>query len=182
MCYITFEGQFRCWLDLSILILAQKCFSDNSCPVVNINASILLVKSLHEKQQRKERLWGTDLGIRTLTKELEVPSKPNLSPIPWLPLPMHCSTRPHPQGGRAQTPARKPKGGRALTFGKELERTAEHTEVTQNQYYNSRITKRTETTAASEVPKLQVTRRLFALFLTSSLDIHFWPWSVTTLY
>lgn len=38
VCYITFEGQFRCWLDLSILISAQKCFSDNSCPVVDINA------------------------------------------------------------------------------------------------------------------------------------------------
>lgn len=80
----------------------------------------LLVKSLHEKQQRKERLWGTDLGIRTLTKELEVPSKPNLSPIPWLPLPMHCSTRPHPQGGRAQTPAHKPKEGGLWRSGKNL--------------------------------------------------------------
>lgn len=80
-----------------------------------------------------------------------------------------------PTRGQSADARAQPKGGRALTLGKELERTAEHTEVTQNQYYNSRITKRTETTAASEVPKLQVTRRLFALFLTSSLDIHFWP-------
>lgn len=38
VCYIIFKGQFRCWLDLSILISAQKCFRDNSCPVLGINA------------------------------------------------------------------------------------------------------------------------------------------------
>lgn len=79
-----------------------------------MHIDFLLVKSLHEKQQRKERLWGTDLGIRTLSKELEVPSNPHLPTIPRLPLPMHCSTGFAHKGAERRHPRAHPKRGKAL--------------------------------------------------------------------
>lgn len=164
VCCIIFEGQFRCWLVLSILISVQKCFSDNSCLVLDINVYLFPTGKILTCRAAKKRasINGTDLGMRTLTKEPEVPSNPKrCSPSPWLPLPMNCSTLLQPHGGRAQTPARtsqRREGSvptssdwhRALTFVKEnlwelLNIQKTHKRNTERT--NSRTTKRTETTS-----------------------------------
>lgn len=147
VCCIILEGQFRCWLDLSILISAQKCFSDNSCPVLDINAYLFPTGKIFTCKAAKKRasIYGTDLGMRILTKELEIPSNPKRSTIPRLPLPVNCNAQLRPQGGRAQTPAHIPKERGLCSHQlplapstdlreRELERTVEHTETTQKKH------------------------------------------------
>lgn len=115
MCYIIFEGQFRCWLDLSILISAQKCFSDNSCPVLDINAYLFPTGKILTCKAAKKRasIHGTDLGMRTLSKELEVPSNPKLSTPPDCPCQRTAVPGCTHKGAERRRPAH-PKGGRAL--------------------------------------------------------------------
>lgn len=125
---IIFEGQFVYWLDPSLLISAHKCFSDNSYPVLDTDACLFPTGKILTCKAAKNRAstHGTDLGMRTLSKELEVPSNPKLSTPPWLPQPGHCSTPLHPRGGRADAPHRREGSAPtnsglhgALTFAKE---------------------------------------------------------------
>lgn len=81
---VIFEGQFVYWLDPSILISAHKCFSDNSYPVLDTDACLFPTGKILTCKAAKNRAstHGTDLGMRTLSKELEVPSNPKLSTPP----------------------------------------------------------------------------------------------------
>lgn len=140
----------------------RSAFSDNNCPVLDTNAYLFPAGKILTRKAAKKRasIYGTELGMRTLTTELEIPSKPKRSPSPCPPPAVSCSARLRPHGGRAQRPAHTPKDGGlcsttahrhgALTFVKDNLRELSNIQKSHKRNTkctNSRITKCTEITS-----------------------------------